>query len=122
VRTIIILPKVHLTPSDTSYKVYKIDSINNFYLIYASKKDAHIKIISAKEYHEKCKRIQKGNYYDFELFSMLSNEEIMPGLANCVMVDSITKIYLEDSILDLKSATNIKGLCFVRKELKLIDH
>ncbi|MBI1781154.1 MAG: hypothetical protein HYR66_07255 [Sphingobacteriales bacterium] len=106
--------------NDTSYKVYKIDSINNFYLIYASKKGIRYKIVSQKRSCESDNKIQKDGYYGFELSSMLYDLDDIkiavgaPG--GCVYVDSITKICIEDSIPDLKLAKNIKGLCFEKKE------
>src|SRR5436189_6339627 len=99
------------------YKVYKIDSIKNYYLIYALKKNVRFKIISSKEFNENCKEIKQESYYDFRLTSLLHSfgvEEIAPGSAGCVYVDSVTKICIEDSIYDLYSGDNIKGLCFTQ--------
>jgi hypothetical protein len=100
---------------DTSYKVYRIDSINNFYLIYASKSNIRYKIISKKQSAETKTKVRKGGCYDFELFGMLSNEDVMPGPGGCVNVDSITRICIEDSIYNLYSASNLKGLYFEKK-------
>ncbi len=69
-----------LNQTDTSYKVYRIDSINNYYILYVSKKDTNYKIISEKEFSENCNRINKDNYYDFELSSMSIGEIMTPAL------------------------------------------
>jgi hypothetical protein len=106
---------------DLTYRVYKIDSINNYYLIYASKNDSLYKIVSKKETMKNCNRIQKNGEYDFKLHSTLSNRHIgnmdisaksLPHV-NCFYYDEQTYICLErDSINDLFHADNIKGLCF----------
>lgn len=105
----------------SSYKVYKIDSINNYYLIYASRKDSLYKIVSKKETVQNCNRIMKNDEYEFKLHSVLTNrriggKEILPQnslLVNCFFYDDSTSICLEgDSIRDLHYADNIKSLCF----------
>jgi hypothetical protein len=101
---------------NTLYKVYKVDSINSYYLIYVSKRDTNYKIVSKREFTENCNKITKGDYYDFNLSSMSIGEIMSPGFANCIWVDSTTKVCLEDSIFDLKSASNIKGLCYETKK------
>jgi hypothetical protein len=100
------------------YKVYKIDSINNYYTIYISKNDSSYKIISKRELTDSCNRIKEGNYYDFELSSLSIGEIMTPGFANCLWVDSVTKICMEDSIRDLKSANNVKGLCYTGEQVE----
>jgi hypothetical protein len=106
------------------YKVYKIDSINNFYLIYAKKNDSLYKIVSKKEGIGNCNRIQEGKVYDFKLHARSENRtidgiKILPQnslLVNCFSYDDSTKICLErDSINDLHYAENIKGLCFIKQ-------
>lgn len=104
-----------------SYKVYKIDSINNFYLIYAKKKDSLYKIVSKKEWDVDCNLIKANEEYEFMLHSQsfnpaTGNLEILPEnslLVNCFYYDDSTKICLErDSINDLFYGDNIRGLCF----------
>lgn len=104
-----------LNHTDTSYEVYRIDSVNNYYVIYISRKDTNYKVISKKQFSENCRRIKNGKYYDFELTS-LSIEINTPGFAECLWVDSITKICLENSIVDLKVSKNVKGLCYKGKK------
>jgi hypothetical protein len=103
------------------YKVYKLDSINNYYLIYASRKDSLYKIVSKKEPSKNCNQIRKDGEYQFKLHSSIAHrriggKEILPQnslLVNCFYYDESTSICLEgDSIRDLHYADNIKGLCF----------
>ena len=107
----------------TSYKVYKIDSINTYYLIYAKKGDTLYKIVSTKEIIENCERIKVNVRYDFKLHSSLSDFKIgnvtihQTDLnVSCYAYDASTYICLErDSINDLYYADNIKGLCYINK-------
>lgn len=105
---------------DSSYKVYRIDSVSNFYLVYASRDSIRHKIVSSKQSCEKGDRIEIGNNYTFRLRSMLydfDGVKVVPGgLVGCIYVDGATKICIEDSITDLESAENLIGLCLERKE------
>ena len=102
------------------YTVYKIDSINSYYLIYARKGDSLFKIVSKKQVVEDCSSIKEKGEYEFKLHSSLINrqiggESILPQnslLVYCFSYDDSTKICLErDSINDLSYADNVKGLC-----------
>lgn len=102
---------------NSSYRVYKIDSINNFYLIYAHKERIKYKIVSKKRFCEPKDKILIDGYYEFDLSSMIYDSKelpIHPGGGGSIRVDSITTIFLEDSINDIFSAKNIEGLCFVK--------
>jgi hypothetical protein len=104
------------------YKVYKIDSINSYYLIYSKKGDSLYKIVSKKEDVIGFEKIKVNKNYEFELHSSLLNRQIgnttiSPQnslLVNCFSYDDTTKICLErDSIRDLYHADNIKGIYFI---------
>jgi len=102
-----------------TYRVYKIDSINSFYLIYAKRQDTLYKIVSQKARLTNCEIIQVNKQYPFILHSRLAsrkigNSPILPGLVNCFYYGDSTSICLEKSIYDLHSADNIKGLCFLK--------
>lgn len=112
------------TKNPISYNVYKVDSINNFYLIYARKGASLYKIVSKKENVIDCNRIKEGGIYDFKLHTRSEDRtidgiKVLPQnslLVNCFSYDDSTKICLErDSINDLHYAENIKGLCFIKK-------
>lgn len=105
-----------------AYKVYKIDSINTYYLIYAKRNDSLYKIVSKKEMIASGNKICLNDNYAFKLHSTLSefrigNVTISPKSSNvnCFAFDKETNICLEgDSIRDLYQADNIKGLYFIR--------
>jgi hypothetical protein len=105
--------------ANTSYHVYKVDSLNNFYLIYASKQGGKYKIVSEKKHCESGDKILKAGYYEFDLYSIIYNSDtlpIHPGGVGSIQVDSLTTIFLEDSIYDIFSAKNINGLCFLKNK------
>lgn len=102
------------------YQVEKIDSIHNFYIIYARQKEQRFKIVSENKFSHSCKKIKKGKYYPFKLTSII-DQPIKLGdktintsgnlLVNCFMFDSITEICREPEIPDLHRAENLTGLC-----------
>ncbi|MBW8684703.1 hypothetical protein [Chitinophaga rhizophila] len=100
------------------YKVYKIDSINNYYLVYAKSIALKYMIVSvkanAKNKHEK---ILIGGEYRFRLHSRFEQlnefgDPLLRTQVNCYFYDDSTAICLErkDSIYDLYRANNLKGL------------
>ena len=102
------------------YNVSKIDSINNYYLIYARQGKYVYKIVSEKMVQPNCLDIKVGDSYRFDLRSVfeVNGRRIIP--ANAIyeltgwQIDKSTVITFEgDSIRDIFYATNIKGLCFV---------
>jgi hypothetical protein len=104
------------------YRVYKIDSINDYYLIYARRGHSIFKIVSKKERTNKCSGIVVDDFYKFRLHSMMkvNGRSIIP--ANEIMelsgwrIDNSTTVNFEgDSIRDLYYGDNIKGLCFIKK-------
>jgi len=105
------------------YKVYRIDSINSYYLIYAKRKDSLYKIVSKKAVDVSSDKIVINKNYEFKLISSLLNRRIgntviLPQnslLVDCFYYDNTTKICLEgDSIRDLYHADNIKGIYFIK--------
>jgi len=106
------------------YTIYKIDSINSFYLIYAKKGVELYKIVSKKDIEDlNFSKIQVNNNYSFVLRSHYFNTvtrkmDILPEnslLVNCYYYDDSTAICLErDSIKDLHYAENINGLRLIK--------
>ena len=92
-------------------KVYKIDSINDYYLIYIIKEKYRYKVISKKRSQSGCDIIKPGNTYNLQITYVFG--AIGGGVfkANCLEVDTRTKVCLEDSIIDLCYAKNLNGLC-----------
>jgi hypothetical protein len=109
--------------SVSSYNVYKIDSINTYYLIYAKKSDSLYKIVSKKTDVIGANRIEINKNYEFKLRSSLLNRQIdnstvLPQnslLVNCFSYDDTTQICLEgDWIRNLYHADNINGLYLIK--------
>lgn len=111
----------------TSYKVYKIETINDYYLIYASKNDSLFKIVSKKDLSAlNCSKIRLNNYYNFKLHSRRENAPVINGVKmdpvnylviNCYKYDKDTEICIDakNGIFDLYYADNVKGLCFIKE-------
>lgn len=107
---------------NNQYYVYKIDSINNYYLVYAEKNDSLFKIISEKTGNENCKIIKKKEYYSFELTSFRDNPPKLNGVSlipinyldvKCFMFNDSTEICFERKIHDFHFTKNLKGLCYI---------
>lgn len=114
----------NITESDSIFTVRKIDSINNYYLIYAKRDNKWFKIVSKKENDMRTNRIKINNDYKFSLHSIW-NQKIMIGGINvspsqtphvtCLGFDEKTAICIErDSINDLFSSKNLKGLSYIK--------
>lgn len=103
------------------YYVYKIDSIDNYYLVYAKKQDAIFKIVSKKETLKKCDLIKINNSYHFDLYSqssipLITGEIVAPVSiwdVVCHTFENGIKICTDrkNGIYDLYYARNLKGLC-----------
>lgn len=110
---------------DSLYKVYKIDSINSYFVVYAEKAGGIYKIVSKKNV-DKCKsKIVPDRYYHFELVSiwnqptMINGVNVSPSITpnvTCLGFDDSTRICIEreNSINDLYEARNLKGLCIIK--------
>jgi hypothetical protein len=101
------------------FKIVRVDSINNVYLIYARQRDALYKIVSLKEGTNTGRSIVVGSSYPLDLVSLFIKNFQGYDLSPQRSLDiggisfSGTLIKLErDSIVDLYRAKNIKGLCF----------
>jgi len=127
--------KVDLRKSTTfkrtslDYKVYKIDSIDNYYLIYAKKSKTLYKIVSHKLSVVNGNRIKLNTIYAFKLHSSLHdprnrfNLNMSQEEVTCFGYPDSTVICLEgDSIKDLYYADNIKGLCFIKANKSFRSH
>jgi hypothetical protein len=127
ITTTILLFIVSCKPIVQNYKhedyfVYKIDSLNNYYIIYLQKNDSLYKIISEKEIVKKGQKIKTNQKYNFVLHSIW-NKTTRVGESDvslkhnnyvrCLTLNDSTKICLENSIYDLHYADNVKGLYIV---------
>lgn len=104
------------------YEVFKIDSLNNFYMIYGRKDNSIYKIISKKENIKNCNIIRVNHKYQFDLKSHSSQAPIINGVklyapnVDCYAFSEKTTICLERNIgvYELYYADNAKGLCFIK--------
>ena len=107
---------------EIDYTVIKIDSIKNWYLIYATRNDSIFKIVSIKNQNCKCGRISVGNRYRLELQKRLENVLSKEGLKVLPMnysdisgigFDQNTDVFVpyEKGVFGLYSCKNMNGLC-----------
>lgn len=113
--------------SDSLYSIKSIDSVNNWYTIYATRNDSSYKIVVKRENGEDlaCKRrIMVGQSYNLVLHSRknevpeINGAKIKPVNSldvQCYTYDESTNICIEPKkgIYDLYHTPNIKGLCYV---------
>lgn len=108
---------------EIEYTVVKIDSIKNWFLIYATRNDSTFKIVSIKTQDCECQKISTGKRYRFELQKRIENVLSKEGLkiipmnysgVSGVSFDQNTDIFMpcERDIYGLYSCKNLKGLCY----------
>ena len=106
---------------DSGYQISKIDSVNDYYFIYATKNEKLYKIVSSKEKHIKGKKILVGKKYNFDLKSIWNQPILINGVniipaslpnINCIGLDDSTTMCLEreNSINDIYRSSKIRGL------------
>ncbi|MCC2591109.1 hypothetical protein [Chryseobacterium sp. MFBS3-17] len=106
-----------------NYTVYKIDSINNYYLIYLNFKEKNYKVISKKELTTKCEIIKQGDQYSyFNLERIIKPEDYIPKnvktgsplefVPDCIKFDEQTEICRDRGMDNIYSTPNLIGLCY----------
>ena len=115
--------KMNTNCIETSYLVIKIDSINNWYLITASRNDSIFKIVSMKTQVCDCQKISYGKRYNFDLQKRIENVLSKKGMklipVNYLDVsganfnqDTDDFIPRESGVNGLYVCKNLKGLCY----------
>jgi len=106
------------------YMIDRIDSLNNYYLVYAKNQDSIYKIVIGKDLSKKCKQtiLLKEKYFlslksKRELAPIINGVKIAPFNVDCFVFDEETTICIEQDIgiYDLYFTDDIVGLCYVRK-------
>ncbi|OCA72298.1 hypothetical protein BBI01_09175 [Chryseobacterium artocarpi] len=108
------------------YTVYKIDSINNYYLVYLNFKDRNYKIVSKKDASIKCKSIKVGDIYNvFNLKRMIRPEDYIPKnidtasplsfVPDCIKLDEQTQMCRERGMDNIYTSDNLKSLCYIKQ-------
>lgn len=108
------------------YRISRVETKNNWFIIYAEKQDSIFKIISGKEpyLNGDCKKIKVGKSYSFELKPRRGNAPEIGGVKlnpvnyldiECFSYDAYTEICIEPKkgIYDLYYTYNLKGLCYI---------
>ena len=116
----------NMPKSDSLYIIKSIDSVNNWYTIYATKNDSSYKIVVKKENQNLgYKRvITVGQSYNLVLHSRKNEVPEINGVkikpvnsldVQCYTYDETTNICIEPKkgIYDLYHTPNIKGLCYI---------
>ncbi|MES2545738.1 MAG: hypothetical protein V4548_12700 [Bacteroidota bacterium] len=97
------------------YKIKRIDLINNVYIIYASKPDSLFKIVSVKNEFNDCKKIEVGKSYHFLLKTAFFNKKTLPLDIGGLNFHDVTVTLEGDSIRDIFTSGNLKGLCYEKQ-------
>jgi hypothetical protein len=115
----------NMSQSDSLYLIKTIDSVNNWYTIYATKNDSSYKIVKKENQNLGCKRvITVGQSYNLVLHSRKNEVPEINGVkikpvnsldVQCYTYDEGTNICIETKkgIYDLYHTPNIKGLCYI---------
>ncbi|WP_298900947.1 hypothetical protein [uncultured Psychroserpens sp.] len=117
--------KDQIQNSKKNYKVFKIDSIGSFYLVYLRKGNLNYKVISEKlKKKESSDLIEVGEEYNLSLYSIfnqklkINNKEVrvVPLIANCVQFEKDINICKEKDlgINDLHYTPDLRGLYIIR--------
>lgn len=110
---------------DMAYTVTKLDSVNNWYFIYATRNDSTFKIVSMKNYSCDCRNIIVGRNYNFVLQKRFENVLSKEGLkllplnysdikGVSFVVDTDVFVVVEKEVYGLYSCKKLFGLCFVK--------
>lgn len=106
------------------YKIYKIEKLNSYYLVYCEKDGEKYKIISRESDNEDIKTYKKikiGASYNLKLVSYpdySKNTDSLTGfspLVNCFTFDRDTSICKEKGINGLYTTKNLIGLYYIKK-------
>lgn len=98
-----------------SCDIQRIDSVGNVYLVYAKNGGSLFKIMSRKRSHSSnCTRIKVGRSYTLGLQSAFINRQQLPLDLDGIKYYGQTIKLERDSINDLYTSTNLKGLCVIK--------
>jgi len=104
-----------------SYTINRIDSIENFYVIYATRNDSTFQIASKKAKVLNCDQLKINAKYSLKLksrvFTGKANGAKITSATNdlvkCIGLDRVTVVCFDDNcVQDLFYTENIEGLCY----------
>ena len=111
-----------------NYTICKIDSIKNWYIIYAERNDSTFKIVSIKSTENKCDcTISIGKEYDLSLQKCLGNVLSAQGIKlipmnhldiNNLKYNPETDVFLteEKGVFGPYTCNNLSGLCNIKNQ------
>lgn len=108
-----------------TYSVYKLDSLNSYYLIYVKRGDSLFKIVSRKTQQGNCNSIKVASNYELSLSPMhiqrktVGNSQFQPVNhldmgSRCKKFDDSTEVCIERYMDDLYTSDNISGRCLIK--------
>lgn len=112
------------------YTVYKIDSINSYYLVYLTYRKNSFKVISKKESSSSCRPIKVGDQFNlFFLDRLIKEEDYIPKdfktisalsfVPDCIKLDDSTEICRDRGMDNIYLSKSLRGLCYVDLAPKL---
>ncbi|WP_046746320.1 hypothetical protein [Kordia zhangzhouensis] len=112
------LAEKKISQEEQKYRILKIDSIDQTYIIYAKKQDSFYKIVSSKnDFKQDCNKIKVNQDYKLKLESLLYPENTKPRRKfelSGIDYNGITIKVEKDSIKDIHKSSNLNGLCYDR--------
>lgn len=97
------------------YKIIKIDSTSNLYILFAKRNDSIFKILSEKVDNSNCDNIIRENKnYSLKIESVFSpNFHEKLEIKSYTFKDSKIKLGTDGSVWDLFTSENIESLCYL---------
>ena len=100
--------------NNSTFKIIRIDSIENVYLIYAERNDSIFKIMSKKEDVSNCQPLSEGEFYKLKIISWFLPEEfhVKMRVAGVKFENTLIEIEKDSVVCDLFTTENLEGLCY----------
>lgn len=117
------------------YYIRGISLIDSTYIIKASRNDSLFKIVSPiaeplfmppwlKKDLPPCDRLQEGKWYELEIHSIFESLDKIKRLRSsrirAIWINGSTITYDEESHFDIYYTSNLRGLCYIRKDSLLL--
>ena len=98
------------------YYVVKVDSLQNFYLVYLKKANSDYKVVSEKiEVRDECEKIKTGDFLSLSLKSIVPDTSKISYKVDGVLYKGTEFDFERDSILDIYEADELTGLCYFKR-------
>jgi hypothetical protein len=98
--------------SANRFEIWRIDSVQSVFIIYAKRNDSIIKIVSKKEMLNDCKPIFKGQLYNLNVESLLKHTSSKRHIGGVKYSGILVKLEGGEVIWDLFVSEDLKGLCY----------